>query len=60
MSTSDKELADRLDAQDRLIARGYVRETCKSCNGIGSNPRTDAPCYSCEGRGFRWQAPIEK
>lgn len=60
MNKTEKELADELDAKDRLTARGYVRETCKSCGGIGTNPRTDMPCFSCDGRGFHWRAPITK
>jgi len=60
MAESDKDRADRLDAQDRLIARGYKREECRACKGIGTHPPTDRPCLSCDGRGFHWQAPITK
>lgn len=35
MAESDKELADELDAADRLIARGYKRVQCSSCQGFG-------------------------
>lgn len=60
MPDSDKELADKLDAQDRLIARGYVRVTCKACDGLGISRRDGLPCYQCDGRGFYWRAPISK
>jgi DnaJ-class molecular chaperone len=59
MRVTDKELADQLDAQDRLIARGYTRKTCDSCRGVGQLPGI-GECYSCEGRGFHWYAPITK
>lgn len=58
MAQSDKELADELDAQDRLIARGYKRETCPKCNGYGA--LGSVQCWQCEGRGYYWQAPITK
>lgn len=64
MSKSDKELADSLDAYDRLIARGYKRVSCDKCKGIGyardSFHNWGIPCSSCEGRGFHWEAPLMK
>jgi hypothetical protein len=32
---TDKELADELDAQERLRNRGYKKELCSKCNGLG-------------------------
>ena len=55
---SDKELADKLDAQDRLIARGYTKVTCEKCKGLGQFGSIE--CWRCEGRGYIWQAPITK
>lgn len=55
---TDKELADELDAQERLETRGYVRETCPKCNGyqqFGS-----VMCWQCEGKGYIWRAPLMK
>jgi DnaJ-class molecular chaperone len=59
MPKSDKELADELDAQDRLLARGYERETCEKCGGRGLEG-FDVACSRCEGRGYYWRAPITK
>lgn len=58
MPKSDKELADELDARDRLEARGYQRVTCPKCKGFcqfGS-----IQCWKCEGKGYCWEAPITK
>lgn len=59
MPKSDKELADELDAQDRLRSRGYERVTCARCRGVGLEG-FDIACSVCEGRGYRWLPPIEK
>lgn len=56
---SDKELADELDAQDRLRNRGYERKTCDRCGGRGQSA-PDINCWQCHGRGYYWQAPITK
>lgn len=56
---SDKELADELDAQDRLVSRGYKRETCDRCEGIGQ-AYPDICCPRCEGRGYNWLPPLMK
>lgn len=59
---TDKELADELDARDRLIARGYKLVKCDVCAGyghLGSNMFTPI-CPTCNGRGQRWEAPITK
>jgi hypothetical protein len=45
-----KELADELDAKDRLRERGYTWKTCKYCHGIG--------CPGCDHGGGKWQAPM--
>lgn len=58
MSKTDKELADELDARDRLEARGYKRVTCTKCNGFGQFGSIQ--CWQCEGRGCNWEAPITK
>lgn len=55
---SDKELADELDARDRLEARGYKRETCPKCKGFGQFGSIQ--CWQCEGKGYCWQAPLMK
>lgn len=60
MSKPDKELADELDAQDRLIARGYIKMQCDKCDGFGYVLPAFTECSSCEGRGYFWQAPITK
>ena len=59
MPESDKELADRLDAWERLEVRGYKRETCEHCGGSGQR-MPEINCWHCGGRGYYWQAPIEK
>lgn len=64
MKKSTKELADELDAQDRLKARGYVKEPCPACKGLGSMIRggqlTLDECFMCHGVGFTWQAPLTR
>lgn len=48
---SDKELADRLDAEDRLKARGLEKKRCTHCNGL-------APlkgCIPCGNKGYTWE-----
>lgn len=39
MAESDKELADRLDAADRLITRGYKRSPVFQLPGIWNSSR---------------------
>lgn len=58
MPKTDKELADELDAKDRLIARGYKRQTCAKCNGFGQFGSIQ--CWRCEGKGYTWEAPLMK
>ena len=58
---TDKGLADDLDAQERLENRGYQRKTCPNCDGVGRLGRLMfVPCPYCEGRGYTWQAPMER
>ena len=45
-----KELADELDARDRLRARGWHWKTCKTCRGLGELKG----CGACGGKGGRW------
>lgn len=54
----NKELANELDAEDRLRGRGYTQEPCSSCRGSGMKMINGAltPCLSCDGRGFHWRA----
>lgn len=58
----DKDLADQLDAEERLLSRGYTKARCKSCFGTGLRPkgRYVTECWPCEGRGFYWRVPITK
>lgn len=59
----DKELADQLDAEDRLRNRGYEKVTCPRCGGgyggVGQI-QPDIICWKCEGKGYLWEAPITK
>jgi DnaJ-class molecular chaperone len=62
-SYSDVELANQLDAEDRLRNRGYTKTECPSCRGAGwgRNPwNRNIPCSMCDGRGYFWQAPLTK
>lgn len=65
MKTS-KELADELDAQDRLIARGYTKVPCPTCKGRGILDYKGGwgamceICHNCNGGGRIWKAPITK
>lgn len=60
---TDKELADHLDAQDRLMARGLVKKQCEQCKGNGiAETRLLAEtglsfvteCSTCGGKGYFW------
>jgi hypothetical protein len=59
MAKSDKELADELDAKDRLRNRGYEQVTCEKCGGLGMEG-FDIACSCCEGKGYHWRAPLMK
>jgi uncharacterized paraquat-inducible protein A len=59
VSQSDKELADKLDAQDRLRARGYEKVACEKCDGLGLEG-FDIACSRCGGKGYHWRAPLTK
>jgi DnaJ-class molecular chaperone len=50
---SDKELADQLDAEDRLRGRGYEKQICPKCNGYGQFG--SVVCWQCEGKGHIWK-----
>jgi DnaJ-class molecular chaperone len=54
----DIELADRLDAEDRLRNRGYEKQTCERCNGFGQFGSIQCP--RCEGKGYWWMPPVTK
>lgn len=62
MKTS-KELADELDAQDRLMARGYAKVKCESCEGKGYCTHAQNQwinpwiCIECGGKGWTWKSP---
>lgn len=58
MPKSDKELADELDARDRLTNRGYKQATCPKCNGYGACGSVQ--CWKCEGKGYYWEPPLMK
>lgn len=61
-----KEIADNLDAEERLTKRGYTKKECNKCNGLGfiktQNNKLpfSYPCYACCGSGFSWMPPIIK
>jgi len=63
---TDKELADEIDAADRLLKHGYTRKQCPHCKGVGQQCDERLPfpslgkCYPCDGKGFKWEAPIER
>lgn len=60
---TDKELADALDARDRLIARGYKRVKCDRCNGTGlfeDFRGKEHICPFCNSSGEVWQAPDDE
>jgi len=60
---SDKELADQLDARDRLFARGYRQVPCQKCGERGFTEHSTGgvpwsyPCVYCHGHGYNWVAP---
>jgi DnaJ-class molecular chaperone len=62
-AASDNEIADRLDAEDPLRARGYTKVQCSKCKGMGLTVESGMywlECGSCEDRGYFWQSPLMK
>jgi hypothetical protein len=55
----DVELADRLDAEDRLRKRGYEKRSCERCGGLGQII-PDIVCPHCSGEGYYWLPPTTK
>lgn len=56
-----KEIADELDAEDKLISRGWTQEKCVACDGTGHSTRNpDWFCLECGGKGTIWTAPTAK
>lgn len=51
---TDKQLADEIEARKILEKMGYRKIKCKSCNG----GNVLAYCFLCEGKGYRWEAPL--
>lgn len=71
---TDKEIADELDARDRLIARGWKYKKCLPCGGTGQYFRAPVgkekdlagsvnkvldTCACCGGKGHGWIIPLE-
>lgn len=54
---SDKELLENIKTREELRKRGYTQETCKTCGGTGHH-QAGHKCFVCDGRGFRWNAPM--
>lgn len=61
-----KELAEKVAAEESLLKRGYEKQTCRKCKGIGqqliktSHGISPSFCYSCDGNGFIWVAPMTR
>lgn len=57
---TDKELADRLDAEKRIRNHGGTWKTCPRCKGAGYDfPHSGMlPCFVCNGRGGEWEFPM--
>jgi hypothetical protein len=53
---TDKEIADQLDAEDRLINRGCKKKICDYCYGSGWRLRYE--CWKCHGKGYTWEWPL--
>lgn len=52
---TDKELADEVDARERLKARGYEQKRCPVCS---KDYRLRDFCSRCGGKGYVWEAPL--
>jgi hypothetical protein len=54
---NSKELADKVEAEERLKARGWIKELCLSCRGKGllMNQYGELiKCPTCRGEGGEW------
>lgn len=54
---SDKELADDLEAKKKLENAGYKKKPCPNDNCI--KDRVKGHCFTCNNKGYIWQAPLE-
>lgn len=63
---TDKELADELDAKQRIRSHGGEWVICSKCHGVGRTTfggkgmmgLNTATCFHCDGRGGRWEMPM--
>lgn len=56
-----------LEAEEKLVARGWVRKNCETCNGTGVMKKTypdgkflETSCPKCQGVAYHWEPPIAK
>lgn len=59
-------LIERLEAEEKLLTRGWRKKECDECKGSGI-AQDDSykfhymwPCSFCDGVGFNWISPITK
>lgn len=53
-------LVEILEAEEKLLVRGFTKEQCKECKGTGIDKTGSFACDDCDGLGFHWKAPIPK
>ena len=57
---TNQELVEKLEAESKLQNLGYIKTSCKACNGLGFWGIFFQKCSVCEGKGYSWLAPITK
>jgi DnaJ-class molecular chaperone len=57
-----KNLIDELEAEDKLMARGYTKANCVKCDarGISAHDKYPYTCPYCQGYGWSWVPPQPK
>jgi len=59
MTDRDKKLLDDIKTREELEKRGYRRKKCPVCRGVGvTEPPWLRWCLACEGKGYKWEAPL--
>lgn len=65
---TDKEIADTLDARERIRKHGGTWVRCPKCGGLGYTTfggkgmmgLNTGTCFSCDGKGGKWEFPLTR
>lgn len=57
---SDEEFLRQVEAKEKLKSKGFKQKSCSDCKGTGIIHGGRTKCYKCDGKGYTWEAPLEK